>query len=75
MDELNRTAIIIVRNPFAAIIGHRHLVSEISKVEDVLFHERLPHSSAQVRIIFRMTVVTQGTPRKADLRARAGTIL
>ena len=27
MDELNRTAIIIVRNPFAAIIGHRHLVS------------------------------------------------
>ena len=32
MDELNRTAIIIVRNPFAAIIGHRHLVSEISKV-------------------------------------------
>ena len=30
MDELNRTAIIIVRNPFAAIIGHRHLVSEFS---------------------------------------------
>ena len=27
MHELNSTAIMIVRNPFAAIIGHRHLVS------------------------------------------------
>ena len=32
MDELNRTAIMIVRNPFTAFISHRHLVSELSKM-------------------------------------------
>ena len=55
MDELNRTAIIIVRNPFAAIIGHRHLVSEISNFEDVLLHEQM--SSDTIKVGDSLTLV------------------